>query len=249
MLTAKLLSLGQNTHCYHENSMQYHKLAPAYLNNNLNSLYSEIDKIIAPTVKKHNRKGQSYGESSGLLYLAFEELYRRYREQARFILLIRHPKDFVRSALARGFFNPAHPHPLEHLKARPSTEIGRNWDEITPFEKCLWYWNLVNGMIYDFFQTLPVDLWRIQPIETFDKSTCQQFYEFLYIDGFNEKEAEIGQLLSTRVNATPGEGDDRHLNPWSIPMTMGEISSWSSEQREIYEKWTNRLFDVLYPTN
>lgn len=249
MLISKLLSLGNNTRCEHEHSIRYSKVKPAYLTGDMKSLYKEIDTIIEPLVKNYNRKGLIWGESSGLLYLAFEELYRRYGQQVRFILLTRRPDAFVRSALARGFFDPNHPYALEHLRARPTTEIGQKWETTSSFEKCLWYWDLVNGIVYDFFLTLPKELWKIQPIEKFNVSACQQLYGFLGIEGFEEKRGEIEELLSFRINATPGLEDGRHLNPWSTPMTVGDISTWELNQRDIYEKWTKRLVGIFYPQN
>ena len=249
MLVSTLLSLGDNVHCNHERSSLYQIIKDAYLTGNMSPLFKEIDASIRPMVKSYNRKSITYGESSGLLYLALKELHRRYGDDVRFILLIRKPDAFVRSALARGFFNPEHPHALEHLRALPTTEIGQNWATTTPFEKCLWYWDLVNGMVFDFFQTLPSEMWRIQPIETFDISSCGHLYEFLEIAGFDEKKQQIQEILSTRINATPNLGDDRHLNPWSLPMTTGEMSTWNSDELEIYERWTKRLLPILYPVS
>lgn len=247
MLVAKVLSLGENSLCDHERSIRYAKMKAAYLSGEMASLCEEIDSIIDPMVRAHARKGMIYGESSGLLYLVFEELYRRYGDRARFVLLTRKPDAFARSALARGFFDPAHPYPLEHLRARPATEIGGRWDAATPFEKCLWYWDLVNGMVTDFFQRLPDGLWRIQPIETFNLSSCGQLYEFLGIEGFDKKKREIRDLLSVRINATPGQGNGDQVNPWSQEVTLGGISEWNCQQREIYERWTRRLLGKLYP--
>jgi hypothetical protein len=245
MLVSKLLSLGKNTHCDHEKSIRHSKMTPAYLTGNLESLYEEIETIIEPLVKSHNRQGLSYGESSGLMYLAFEELYRRYGKKARFILLTRHPEGFVKSALARGFFDPAHPHALEHLRARPATEIGQRWETTSPFEKCLWYWNLVNSMIYDFFCTLPNELWKIQPIEKLDVKACQELYNFLQIDGFDKQ--VINNLLSKRINASPGIGDGKYVNPKSLPMSLEDRSTWDINKQTAYNRWAIPLLEVFYP--
>jgi hypothetical protein len=245
MLVSKLLSIGKNTHCDHENSICYRKMTPAYLTGNMGSLYEEIETIIEPLVKSHNRRGLSYGESSGLMYLAFKKLYRRYGKKARFILLTRHPEGFVESALARGFFDPTHPYALEHLRARPATEIGQRWETTSPFEKCFWYWNLVNSMIYDFFCTLPNELWKVQPIEKLDVTACQELYNFLQIEGFDEK--AVKKLLSKRINATPGKGNNEHVNPMSKIISIGERSTWNVSQQLAYSRWAQPLMQILYP--
>lgn len=245
MLFARLLSLSSNSHCDHERSIRYSKMKPAYLSGNMAPLYEEIGSIIKPQVKTYNKKGLTYGESSGLLYLAFKELYRRYGTKTRFILLTRHPEGFVRSALARGFFDPCHPNSLEHLRAKPNTAIGNRWKKTGPFEKCLWYWDLVNSMICDFFSSLPSELWKIQPIEKLNIEVCRELYQFLELDGFNKK--EVKELLSTRVNATPNGGDHRSLNPWSLHMKIGDRSTWDQDQNFAYETWAVPLAKKLYP--
>ncbi len=244
MLVAKLVSLGSNTHCDHENSVKYVKVKPAYLTGHLEPLYEEIDTVIHPLVESYNKGGRIYGESSGLMYLAFEELYHRYGQNARFILLTRHPKDFVGSALARGFFSPDHPYPLEHIRARPDTELGRRWECTSAFEKCLWYWSLVNGMILRLFRTMPDELWKVLPVENLDLSASRRLYELLQIEGFDEDAVE--QLLSTRINATPGVGDERNLNPWSVPMTVGDHTVWDRKQQEAYQRWIAPVIGLFY---
>ena len=244
MLLSRLLSLGSNTHCDHERSVVHSKMTRAHLSNEYSAMYEEIEEVIQPLVASHNKRGMIYGECSGLLYFVFGELHRRYGGRARFVLLTRKPDGFVRSALARGFFDPDHPHALEHLRAHPTTEIGQRWDATSPFEKCMWYWGLVNGMVYEFFHTLPKDLWRIQRIEELDIAACRELYGFLRIDGFDESAVE--RLLSLRVNATPGLGDERDVNPWSHPLAVGEPATWSRAQRSAYRRWAEPLCKVLY---
>jgi hypothetical protein len=245
MLVSKLLSLGRNTQCDHEKSIIYTKIKQAYLTGEMEPLHEEIGTVIEPLVKSHNRKGMIYGECSGLMYLVFEELYRRYGKRARFVLLVRHPEEFVRSALARGFFDPQHPHALEHLRARPDTDMGKRWETASPFEKCLWYWNLVNGMLYNFFCCLPDNLWKIQQIEKLDVESSRELFEFLQVDGFNEK--DVQEMLSVRINATPVAGHEGDVNPWSSSVNLGSRSSWDQTKLSAYEKWAKPLSEIFYP--
>jgi hypothetical protein len=246
LLMSKLLSLGSNTRCDHERSIKYDKMKGAYLTGDRGDLHREIDTVIQPQVKLFNRRGKSYGESSGLMYLAFDELYRRYKGKAKFVLLTRDPAEFVRSALARGFFDGDHPNPVEHIRAKDNTDIGQRWEQISPFEKCLWYWNVVNMLIYDFFRTLPRELWKIQPIEQLDTKACYELYEFLHIKGFNER--AVDELLSKRINATPGRGDERYLNPYATGLRVGEWPTWSPDQKSAYGKWINPIVGNFYPS-
>jgi hypothetical protein len=247
MLLYKLLNIGTNTLCHHEASIKYTKLNHAYQTKNVRKLIEDIDTQIKPLVKKQNRKGHSYGEVSGLLYLCLKELYLRYGNRTRFILLVRHPVEFVRSALSRGFFDDSHPHSLEHIRATDTTDIGRRWLTATPFEKCLWYWNEVNRLVYDFFLDIPKEIWRIQLMENISVETVSEIYDFLNIKGFNE--SAIRDLLGIKVNASPGRGDIGNLNPWARPVTLGRENTWSDEQHNIYARWTKPMLELLYGEN
>lgn len=245
MLVSRLLSLGAGSLCDHERSIRYDKLKPAYLAGDT-SINEEIDSLLAPEIRRRNLRGQSYGECSGLMYLVLPELYRRYGAQSRYVLLVRRAEDFARSALARGFFDPDHPKPLEHLRPAPDSEMGQRWAEASPWERCLWYWGVVNGLVYEFFQELPTDLWRIQPIESLDAKAARSLLDFLQIDGVSDE--AIQELLGTRVNATPSGSDGGHVNPWSRSMDSVEAHlPPETERQRAYELWARPWMRRLYP--
>lgn len=247
MLLARLLSCGTNTHCNHENSISAHHFKEAYSSGNLAKLHEEVQSNIVTLVEKHQAIGESYGECSGVLYPVFPELYRIYGNMARFVLLVRRPDTFAASALARGFFNKEHPNALEHVRPSPDSEMGRMWDALTSLDKCLWYWNMVNNSVLKFFNTIPRGMWCIQRIEDLSISSIQSLYEFFQIRGFQERYESINDILTSRINASPGMGDERYLNPWSVAMKLGGINTWTEEQKNILGKWTSPLAAELYP--
>ena len=52
------------------------------------------------------------------------ELARQFGARVRLALIVRRPDTFVGSALARGFFDPSHPTPCEHVRPSPASAVG-----------------------------------------------------------------------------------------------------------------------------
>ncbi|MHC4662637.1 MAG: hypothetical protein ACYS8W_13225 [Planctomycetota bacterium] len=247
MLLARLLATAGNSECFHERTPAYEILKEAYSSGDLGELRLRAYKYIKPYVFNANLKGWSYGESSGLLYLLLPELYRIYGNNVRFILLTRHPATYVASAIARGFFVPHHKHPLEHIRAKSSTELGRRWHKATPFEKNLWYWNTVNSIVLGFFKTIPANLWTILRVEDISIKTFRTLFDFLQLHGFAE--SLILPLLKKRINASPLQRGDLEINPYSNPIEIAEYGTWTREMKLIYEKWISPEINNFYPEN
>jgi hypothetical protein len=247
MAVAKLLNCGDNTICHHEKSISTHIMKEAYYKQDFTELCKEVTTVILPSVKECNDQKMSYGECSAHLYFVFPELLKVFANQARFVLLVRRPDTFVGSALARGFFDPGHPYPCEHVRPGPDTDIGRQWASLTPFDKCLWYWNMVNEFVYNFLQSLPREMGQIVQIEDINLELIEELYHFFDIKGFKKNLPKIKEILETRINASPGNGNERHLNPRSQKITLGNISTWSTEQYETLVKWAGPMAKKFYP--
>lgn len=246
LLLSKVLGCSNKTHCNHEFSMKTLKMKEAYFKSKMKIYYKEIDNKLAPTIKEYNGKNLSYGECSSHLYFIYPELFRRYEYTSRFALLVRRPENFIRSALARGFFSPDHPRGLEHVRPPKDIEIGRIWDEITPFEKCAWYWAMVNGYVYRYFQTIPHAMFKIIKLEELDLEICRELYELFQLDDFDEVKEDIKEVLGVRYNASPGQGDESALNPFSEEIKLGVIDSWSENEKEIYRKYVEPVERAIY---
>src|SRR5690606_14570876 len=73
--------------------------------------------------------------------------------QARFIHLVRHPRHFIRSALARGYYQKAR-YDRGHILP-VSAEERREWSGMTVLERIAWNWNATNAFIERFKQAIP----------------------------------------------------------------------------------------------
>ena len=247
MLLSRVLSCGTDTTCEHEGAVHVTHLNETCRTGHLGGLEQDVAENIVPKVNRHQASGGNFGISSAHLFPVFPILYDLFGRKARFILLVRRPDTFVYSALARGFFDPGHPNGFEEVFPQASSEAGRAWPQMSPFEKCLWYWGYVNRMIWNWFQTLPEGLWRVQKIEALDLSAVESLFTFLGIPDFAEHAHEIRDILNVKVNATPGSGNNIEVNPYSIEKKIEDISTWSTEQKTMLERWCAPLSEMFYP--
>ena len=249
LLLSKVLDCSDVVLCNHEHSINTTLLKKSIQKKKPGLLVKDANSTLYPTIRKCNNSGWTYGESSGHLYPLFPELFAKYEFGARFILLTRHPESFIRSALARGFFSPDHPHGLEHVIPPRDTEIGSRWKVTSPFEKCAWYWAMVIGRVYRFFLTIPDSLYKIVRIEDMRIELVEELYDFLMITDFFKKRSSIEKILSERHNATPGQGDERFLNPFSQEILLGPKSTWNTDQLSAFKKHTDPMSNILYDNN
>ncbi|WPD24063.1 MAG: sulfotransferase domain-containing protein [Candidatus Electrothrix scaldis] len=107
------------------------------------------DELIQQAV----RKDKVYFETNNRLALLCRLLIIRY-PKAKFIHLVRHPYDFVRSGMRRDYYND-HPWDFVRITPRPDDPIAEGWDSCSQLKKCAWLWTATNAHIDDFFCSIP----------------------------------------------------------------------------------------------
>jgi len=243
-LFSKLFSLSDYSICEHERFFRHRSMMKFYRDNDFSSFLEDINLHIIPTINYFNKLNKSYGISSGHMFFSIRYLYHIFGENVRFILLVRRPEEFVRSALARGFFDPDHPHSCIQILPNPRDHMFDRWNTASPFEKCLWYWTLVNQFVICAFQKLPKNIYKIFRIEYVNTDLIKDLFDFLELPDF--KEAEIQKLLIHRINASPGQGDESDTNPYSLPISLEPIERWNNFQLGLLEQYTGQLRSKLY---
>ena len=243
-LFAKLFSLSKNSVCEHEKLFRHISMVKFYRDNDCGSYLDDINSHVVPKVESYAQRDKSYGISSGHLYFSIYYLYRVFGRSARFILLVRRPEEFVRSALARGFFDPDHPNSCIQIFPNPADDMFDKWDVTSPFEKCLWYWRLVNQFVLYGLRRMPKDIYKIVRIEDVNVGLVKQLCEFLELSDIRTEAIEA--TLAQRVNASPCLGDERDVNQMSLPITFEPIEKWNDFQLSLLEKYTGELREQLY---
>jgi hypothetical protein len=110
---------------------------------------------------------------------ALSEIFSR----SKFIHLVRHPGDFARSGLRRGYYSPRVVH--DGLwEPGDDDPVRQRWDEMTRIEKVAWLWNEVQSFAEDFKERL--DEGRILTVRSEDlyseSETTRSVFRFLDVD-------------------------------------------------------------------
>lgn len=149
--------------------------------------------------------------------------------QARFLVLVRDPREFIRSGMRRGYYIAGGPwdegrlKPLEHAET-----LG--WDEFNPFEKVCWLWAETYRHINKSIAEIGADRVKIVRFEDLIRGpeVAAEIFEFLGLEGFTIDHAET--VLSQKLNAQRG-GDFPHPREWNQELHTiaweycGEIAS------------------------
>ena len=74
--------------------------------------------------------------------------------KSKFIHLIRHPGEFVRSGMRRGYYERINPEKSGHLIPRLDDPVFKQWPNWDRIEKIAWQWNEINQTIEEFRETI-----------------------------------------------------------------------------------------------
>jgi len=97
--------------------------------------------------------GKTYVEANARLTFLAPVLARAF-PASRFIHLHRCPFEFVRSGMARGYYQ-GHDTDLARITPLPGDPACADWDGWSAIQKVAWLWARTNDFVHDFFETLP----------------------------------------------------------------------------------------------
>lgn len=86
----------------------------------------------------------------------FAPIIRDVFPNAVFIHLVRHPGDFVRSGIRRGWYSKEHEHDIGRIEP-VSGKHQENWSQYSSLQKIGWLWNETNQFIEQLKLSLPSD--------------------------------------------------------------------------------------------
>lgn len=244
MLLADLLSQANDALCEHEQCFRHQSMVEFGLHSTSKGYQEDIRDQLIPRINAARDGGKLYGVSSGHAYFALNQLYEQFGTNARFILMVREPSEFVRSALARGFFDPSHPNYCDQASPSPDDPIASRWSSATPLEKNLWYWQHVNNYAINCFEKLPAEMWKVVRMEDLNTSVVTSLCEFLGIHGLGA--AQIEQGLSNPVNVSPTDEGGKHTNPYSVSKFLPPLQQWPAEWIDLLKHYTEPLRSRLY---
>jgi hypothetical protein len=136
---------------------------------------------------------------------------------ARFLHVVRHPADVVRSGMRRKWYRGHFSDP-KRITPRPGDEHAEGWSQYDAFQKNLWLWSATNTWIGDFFAALPECqrlLVRAEALFSGNTEEMKNFYRFL--DSELPSDRKISAVLERKSNAQK-KGDFPRAPEWSDQM-------------------------------
>ena len=143
---------------------------------------------------------------------------------AKFIHLVRHPAEFVRSGMRRGYYEHMEPEQSGHLVPREGDPVFDSWDRMHRIEKIAWQWNEINAHIESFKRNFSSErVFFLKSDELFSQvDAISKIERFIEIDAINPR--TVQRVLSRKVNS----------------QEKGQFPSyqeWSVEQKNMLKKW------------
>lgn len=151
---------------------------------------------------------------------------------ARFIHVVRDPRDVVRSGMRRKWYD-GHVADKTRIVPNHDSEEGIQWRSFTIFQKNLWLWTETNKWIHKFSTGLPND--RILLICAEDLFTVhEEIIEklFAFIDSPIPSKRQIKRVLSKSLNSQK-DGIFPEVSDWSGEMRK-DLISIAGSTAEVY---------------
>ncbi len=139
-------------------------------------------------------------------------------KKSKFLHLVRHPGDFVRSGIRRRWYTGKSPHDCGRIVPKDGSFHG--WDKMEQIEKISWLWNETNQFVEDFSSSLgnPDRFLFVKSEDLFSiQETALKIFEYLQVEPPPRK--KISKAIEHPVNVQK-EGN------------FPKYDQWDSEQKE-----------------
>lgn len=181
---AALLGLAKNVFAYHEPIPKLYGLSKLSYQHSNDRLGCEILQEAFLTARRELLDysldcGRGYVETSPQTTFLAPIILDAIPE-ARFIHLVRDPRDVVRSGMRRGWYDGS-PFDKNRIVPRPDSEVSRQWKVYNAFQKNLWLWTETNRWISKFYSGLPADRTRLvhsEDVFSSDEETMSRLFAF-----------------------------------------------------------------------
>ncbi len=233
---ASLLDISPNITSYHEAEprLQYF---PNFIYHNQNKkevLTKIIEAARMELILGVYIKNKIFVETNHCLTFFAPVIVELFNE-SKFVHLVRHPGDFVRSALRKGW----HRNDSIWESGRVRMKCNEEWYELDQIEKLSWVWKITNGFIEEFKNEVEAGRIRTYKIEDISCSTdtVQSLFRFVGSSGIPLE--NIRKIQNTRVNEFR-KGPDEPPNMKKLAV-FPEYENWTPEMKRKLRKHTRSL--------
>lgn len=140
-------------------------------------------------------KNKIYVESNQCLTF-FAPVIAKLFKKSKFVHLVRHPGDFVRSALRKGW----HKNDSIWESGRVKMANKKKWAKMDHIEKLSWVWNTTNQFIKDFIHRLDTGRTMVLKIEDLSHKVGKVKELWQFIGAEEIPSDKILELQNSRIN-------------------------------------------------
>lgn len=218
------------------NARVWHHPQPDPIKESLLAYWGDIDKKKAfwkaryPIIHKTWSEGLIHGESD-LLMTPFCGILANEIPDSKFILLVRDPRDFVRSGMRRNYYC-GHPWDFGRLKPKEGTDAFEAWNKRNQFEKVCWLWRETYEHILKITNKISRErlfVLRFEDLEK-DAAKAEELFDFLGLKGFHRD--KIGKILQEKLNSQKG-GHFSQPKDWSDEL-LNELWNECGEVAKVF---------------
>ncbi len=190
---------------------------PFYLDNCDDAeLRRRFREFRAWTLWRLKQQGLRYVELNGMKFYA--PSIASMMPNAKFVFIHRHPAEFVRSGMRRGWYVD-HPADGNRLKPRNDDSAAEQWANWQTFEKICWLWDATNRYFLTFLAALPTDRYRNLPFDTLMDVETNSYQElFTLINVSPPDHTTAAEVLTVKYNSQESQ-------------EFPEYDRWSEAQR------------------
>jgi hypothetical protein len=198
MTLAHLLNTARNARIWHHPQ-------PDLIAESLRAYWGEIDKKRTFWRARYSLMHKTWADDlihgeTDLLMTPFCDMLSEEIPNSKFIVLVRDPKDFVRSGMRRNYYQ-GHPWDFGRLRPKENTEAYEKWKHLDQFEKICWLWNETYERILHISDSIAQERVLLVHFEDLiaDINQTKAIFDFINLEGFER--TEIEDVLGKRFNA------------------------------------------------
>ena len=169
------------------------------------------------------KTGKRYIETNNYITFFAPFLFEIFPD-ARFVHLVRHPGEFVRSGVNRDYYTDSHSDDFKRIEPVIGTMTER-WSSLGQIGKIAWLWNETNLFISNFLKTIPEEQFIRFNFNQLEASRVQEILNFLGSDIALRK---INKLIPKKINAQ------------TIP-TARNFEDWDEREKQVVAGITGDL--------
>jgi hypothetical protein len=198
MTLAHLLNTAKNARVWHHPQ-------PDLIAESLRAYRGEIEKERTFWRARHSLMHKTWADDlihgeTDLLMTPFCDMLAKEIPNSKFIVLVRDPKDFVRSGMRRNYYR-GHPWDFGRLRPKENTEAYEKWNRLDQFEKICWLWNETYERILHITGSIAQERVLLVFFEDLveDINQTKAIFDFFNLEGFEK--TKIKDVLGKRFNA------------------------------------------------